>query len=94
MPVMTLDDLRARCVAALEEESGGLSLTREQAVDVFLDVAAPTLAAIDRVRDLHHVHWCHIDGHALDRTPTPCVNDGVCSCGKTGCPTIAALEAI
>jgi uncharacterized protein YuzE len=40
-------DLRRRCLDALEAESGGLGLTREQAVDVILGVAAPTLAAAD-----------------------------------------------
>lgn len=30
---------------------------------------------------LHQIHHCE-DGHVLDRTPTPCVNDGVCSCGQ------------
>lgn len=40
--------------------------------------AEGVVAAVDA---LHRVHRCE-DGHVLDRTPTPCVNDGVCSCGQ------------
>lgn len=48
-------------------------------------------ALLDRVREAHHVHRCGTDGHVLDRTPNPCVNDGYCSCGRRDCPTAAAL---
>lgn len=51
-------------------------------------------AAIARVRDVHHVHRCAVDGHIHTRTPTPCVNDGFCECGRRApCPTVAALDS-
>lgn len=51
-------------------------------------------AAIARVRDVHHVHRCAVDGHIHTRTPTPCVNDAVCECGRRDpCPTITALDS-
>lgn len=51
-------------------------------------------AALDRVRDVHHVHRCAVDGHIHTRTPTPCVNDGFCECGRRApCPTVAALDS-
>jgi hypothetical protein len=50
-------------------------------------------AAVAQVRAVHRVHRCG-DGHRLERTPTPCVNDGVCSCGQPArrCPTLAVLQ--
>lgn len=50
-------------------------------------------ARLARIRGEHQIHRCE-DGHILDRTPAPCVNDGMCSCGQRGdrCPTLAALD--
>lgn len=49
-------------------------------------------ATIARVSAVHHVHHCE-DGHVLARTPNPCANDGLCSCGQPEerCPTLRAL---
>lgn len=51
-------------------------------------------AALARVSAAHQVHRCKT-GHVLSRTPNPCVNDGMCSCGQPAdrCPTRAALNA-
>ncbi|WP_433364143.1 hypothetical protein [Streptosporangium sp. CA-115845] len=50
------DDLRERCLSALDDESGGLGLTREAAVDAMLAVVGPDLdaarAALARARTL------------------------------------------
>lgn len=50
-------------------------------------------AVLARVSAVHCVHNCVEDGHVLDRTPNPCANNGVCSCGQPGdrCPTRIAL---
>lgn len=77
--------------AELETVRAALAEEREITTD-YRRVNAEALADLDRVRDLHHVHSCAADGHALTRTPTPCVNDGVCSCGSSRCPTLAALD--
>lgn len=51
-------------------------------------------ATLARVSAAHRIHNCEDDGHVLERTPTPCVNDGYCSCGQPEdrCPTRIALD--
>lgn len=44
----TLADTRLRCIAALEELSGGLQITREMAVDAMLEVVAPLIPGLNR----------------------------------------------
>jgi hypothetical protein len=51
-------------------------------------------ALLGRVREAHHVHRCDVDGHVLDRTPNPCVNDRYCSCGRRDCPTLAIVGEV
>ncbi|MEV4180207.1 hypothetical protein AB0J28_02010, partial [Streptosporangium canum] len=83
-----LENLRAE----LETARAALAEEREITAD-YRRVNKAALAALDRVRDLHHVHSCERDGHVLDRTPNPCVNDGCCSCGSMRCPTLAAIDS-
>lgn len=65
-----------------------------KALNAWRERAETAEAAIARVRELHRVHHCAVDGHKLATTRSPCVNDGVCSCGQRGdrCPTRAALD--
>ncbi|WP_433259284.1 hypothetical protein ACQPYK_49735 (plasmid) [Streptosporangium sp. CA-135522] len=52
-------------------------------------------ATIARVREVHRVHSCERDSHVHASTPTPCVNDGYCSCGCFApCATLTALTTL
>lgn len=78
--------------AALAALAGGDAADRDPDVDLRrrAEQAEATLA---RVRALHRVHRCAVDGHLLKRTPTPCDNNGLCSCGHLGtCPTAEILD--
>lgn len=97
-----------RCVCARWESDAGDSMAAQRAahrahrVEMGEEVAPPRRtvferlkaaeAALARVRAEHRVHRCE-DGHVMARTPNPCLNDGMCSCGQPGdrCPTRIAI---
>ncbi|MBN6054540.1 hypothetical protein JYK22_21540, partial [Nonomuraea sp. RK-328] len=66
---------------------------RDDELESLRERAETAEAAIARVRALHHIHNCEADGHILDRTPNPCVNDDAChGCHSFSCSTRAVLD--
>lgn len=102
-------DVWLRCRCGAWESDAGDSMRSQRAahrahrVEMGETVAPPCPSTFDRLKaaeatiarvsSVHRVHRCAEDGHVLERTPNPCVNDGVCSCGQPGdkCPTRIAL---
>lgn len=85
-----LENLRAE----LEAVRAALAEEREITAD-YRRVNKAAMDALDRVRALHRVHSCAVDGHVLDRTPIPCASNGFCSCGRLAehCEVLASLDS-